>query len=390
MSRRRMNRYPLPANITPIRSRGREYFYHQRNRGTPREGPRTPLPGCPFNPDGSPNGAWWTAYRRLEGVAEPAPRAGTFRAMVEAYERSPEWANLSEKWRTECERYHRAILTHWGDLDVKALEPRHVKALRDSYADIPPPNPALRTKPVEQYRSRPAAANLLVAALSAMISWGVPEGWRSDNPAHAVKGLKGGDGYSHWPMRAIDYYQKHGKEHLWWVVAVALYTGQRQGDVLAMLKNHVRDGEIHVVQAKTGTPLWIPMHRDLLVVLDRMRETLAADATPRLSRHLLVNSRGAGWTADGFKASWQTEMQRREFRPFKRHRLVFHGLRKSAVVFLLEAGCTTAQVASITGQSMQMVEHYAGQVNQQNLARAAILKWESADARRKNIREGSL
>jgi integrase len=132
------------------------------------------------------------------------------------------------------------------------------------------------------------------------------------------------------------------------------------------------------------------MHRDLIAALDRMREALAAEQTPRLSKHLLVNSRGTGWTADGFKASWQTEMQRREFRPFKRRRLVFHGLRKSAVNRLLEAGCTTAQVSSITGHSIQMVEHYARQVDQPKLARAAIRMLEIADARRRNIEEGSL
>lgn len=57
---------------------------------------------------------------------------------------------------------------------------------------------------------------------------------------------------------------------------------------------------------------------------------------------------------------------------------MFHGLRKSAVVTLLEAGCTAAEVAAITGQSMQMVEHYARQVNQKKLAAAAILEWENA------------
>lgn len=61
---------------------------------------------------------------------------------------------------------------------------------------------------------------------------------------------------------------------------------------------------------------------------------------------------------------------------------VFHGLRKSAVVFLLEAGCTDAEVSSITGQSRQMVEHYARQVNQRKLAAAAVLKWETADTAR--------
>lgn len=44
---------------------------------------------------------------------------------------------------------------------------------------------------------------------------------------------------------------------------------------------------------------------------------------------------------------------------------------------LLEAGCTDAEVAAITGQSRQMVEHYARLVNQERLARTAILKWEA-------------
>lgn len=60
--------------------------------------------------------------------------------------------------------------------------------------------------------------------------------------------------------------------------------------------------------------------------------------------------------------------------------LVFHGLRKSAVVFLLEDGSTTAEVQAITGQSQQMVEHYARQVNQRKLATAAVLKWEHQQA----------
>ena len=45
---------------------------------------------------------------------------------------------------------------------------------------------------------------------------------------------------------------------------------------------------------------------------------------------------------------------------------------------LLEAGCTDAEVAAITGQSHQMIEHYSKQVNQKKLASTAILKWENA------------
>jgi hypothetical protein len=44
------------------------------------------------------------------------------------------------------------------------------------------------------------------------------------------------------------------------------------------------------------------------------------------------------------------------------------------------AGCSDAETAAITGQSRDMVEHYAKQVNQKRLAAAAILKLEAADA----------
>lgn len=43
---------------------------------------------------------------------------------------------------------------------------------------------------------------------------------------------------------------------------------------------------------------------------------------------------------------------------------------------LLEAGCTEAEAAAVTGQSRQMVQYYALQVNQERLADAAIGKME--------------
>jgi len=45
---------------------------------------------------------------------------------------------------------------------------------------------------------------------------------------------------------------------------------------------------------------------------------------------------------------------------------------------LLEAGCTMAQVATVTGLSWKMVEHYAETVSQAKLAANAILQWEQA------------
>ena len=223
----------------------------------------------------------------------------------------------------------------------------------------------------------PSVANNLVRYLSAMISWGIPRRWHTNNPCNHVKKLKIGDGYSPWTRREIAHFRKHARTDLWHAVALALYSGQRQGDVLEMRRSDIVDGVLRVKQNKTGKLQYVPMHADLRAIIAEM---------PRNSVYLLTNSNGQPWSVDGFKTAWQREMDRRIFAPLRRRRRTFHGLRKSSVVFLLEAGCSDGEVCSVTGQSRQMLEHYSREVNQLKLARAAVLKWERADGRTKNER----
>jgi hypothetical protein len=120
---------------------------------------------------------------------------------------------------------------------------------------------------------------------------------------------------------------------------------------------------------------------------ENLRSVLAE--IPRVAVTILTNSRHVPWTPDGFRHVWADQLASPH-----------HGASKGAPaasstasesVVLLEAGCTDAEVSAITGQSREMVEHYALQVNQRKLAAAAILKWESAtQARTENERDDSL
>jgi hypothetical protein len=78
------------------------------------------------------------------------------------------------------------------------------------------------------------------------------------------------------------------------------------------------------------------------------------------------------WTKTAFKTAW------RRHRPTTCAGYVWHGLRKSAVVTLIESGCTPTQTAAITGQSLQMVEHYGRRVDRTRLARDAMRIWEKS------------
>jgi len=277
----------------------------------------------------------------------PPPREDTVTVLIHTWQQSPEWAQMADKTRREWLRYCRIVDAAWGRQPVIAIEPRHVLALRDTLA------------------TKPATANNLIRCLSSMLAWSVPRGWRAENPCREVRPLKGGDAYAPWPWDVIEAVKSDVRPDLWHAVALALYTGQRQGDVIAMRWDALTPNGIAVRQAKTGKQLLLPIHRELRAELD---------AIPRRAVTILTTKGGRPWTVDGFRTTWG------KARPdiLAERGLVFHGLRKSAVVMLLEAGCTDAEVAAITGQSREMVEHYARMVNQQQLARSAVLKWEAS------------
>jgi integrase len=340
-------RYGMPPHVHVVRAKGREYFYFQIRRGEKLAGRRTKIPGSPFDSSGAPDAEWWAVYRQAAGVREDEARgaAGTFSLLIADYQAE----GTRKEWRALLQRVKDA----WGDLAVKGIETRHVLALRDKWA------------------STPARANNMLRALSSMLSWSVPRGWARVNVALNVKKLKGGEGYAPWPWDAIELFRAKARPEMARAVALALYTGQRQGDVLRMQWHNV-EGElvsVEVVQRKTKKQLRIPVHRDLKFVLAEIGGTEGP---------VLRDRRGQAWDEPRFRATWHREMNRKEFTSLREKRLVFHGLRKSAVVMLLEAGATDAEVAAVTGQSREMVEHYARQVSQRKLAAAAVLKWEAA------------
>lgn len=346
----------LPPHVNVVRVKGRPYYYFHPGRGTKYSKRPVRLPDDPRSPE------FWAVYRQAMNEPELRDSDNAVNALIAAYKAAPEWRQLADTTRANWGLYLERINDVWGRLEVRGIEPRHVLALRDNYA------------------ATPAAANNLLRCLSSMLSWSVPRGWRVDNPCLLVPKLRAGEGYEPWPWELILLARQYLRPDLWQAAALALYSGQRMGDVLAMRWDQVSGNIIAVAQEKTRKRLAIPLHEDLRKVLVE---------TPKSAVTILTSTSGTPWTKDGFKTSWQKAIAAPRngsgdpaplwpLRAIREGGFVFHGLRKSAVVFLLEAGCSDAEVAAITGQSRKMVEHYGRQVSQRKLAASAILKWERA------------
>ena len=198
--------------------------------------------------------------------------------------------------------------------------------------------------------------NLVKAVLSAAFTWGRRRGKTDARPTADIEKQEGGS-HEPWPQDLVDAALHSDNDTVRLATHLLYFTGQRIGDVCQLRWGAVGSGSVALRQQKTGKDLDVPLHSELADELAR---------TPKRGIRILE-----GWTVPKLRKELQawTREQGVETVP--------HGLRKNAVNSLLEAGCTIAEVASITGQTFAIVEHYAARVNQRKLGKAAVLKMEA-------------
>jgi integrase len=143
-------------------------------------------------------------------------------------------------------------------------------------------------------------------------------------------------------------------------LALGLYTAQRRGDVVRMGRQHIRAGELVVRQGKTNAALVIPVLPELAAIID---------ATPTGHLTLLVTKTGKSYSPNDFSEQFRKWCDAADLPP----ECSFHGLRKTALTRLADAGCTAHQIAAISGHaSLKMVERYTKAADQRRLAREAM------------------
>lgn len=343
MGRKRKAVLVLPDYVHVVkRPSGRVNYYYQKYRGTPKQEKAIPLPD-PLSKE------WESALK----AAQAGPQPGKFAQFIDAYEASPKFEKLAKKTRKEYKRYLIIARGYFGRRDPREIMPFHLAELQDDFGS-----------------ETPAKANMIVAAIGAMYAWGIQRNWADMNPANAITRLDGGE-YEPWPQKIWELAMDSLRPDMRLACVFCLYTGQRISDVLAMNLESVKDDMIAVRQIKTGKPLWIPLHSELKPVIAERRQT-GIGKMP-----LVMSPAGKHYTVDYFHAQWGLEMQKEPQSAIRKEGYVPHGLRKNAVNKLLEVGCTTHEVAAITGQSLQMIEHYSKAVNQVKLAISAMRKWEA-------------
>jgi integrase len=288
-----------------------------------RNGPR--LHSAPHSPEFI---AEWQAA--VAGRGRPARAAtGTLQDIIGAYRASADYRSLADATREGYARRIAKVEDEFGDLPIKALANPSARGIMLDWRD------GIAAK-------HPREADYCLSVLQAILSWA----WnRRRIPAHPLERNLGRVYHG----TRIDRVYQAGDIALILMLTWAAYDGTA----------------LNIYQTKTGARVRVPVTKALKSLLD---------ATPRIAVTICTTSRGTPWTRDGFKTSWGK---------VKPAGLTFHDLRGTAVTRLAVAGCTTPEIASITGHSLTSVatileKHYLH--NDPRIAESAVIKLEKHKA----------
>jgi integrase len=301
------------------------------------------LPGQPGSPE------FMEAYSNfLDSKPEPTGKApGTFGRVITNYYSSVNFINL----KPSSKRNYRYVL------EPLAKEHGHKPAALLTDEDV--------RDIIESIGARsPQMANLTKRVLRNMLIIAYERKWipRPVTGGRIVS-YKGGKHHT-WTQGEMDIYEARWplgtRERL--AYALLLYTDQRGGDVVRMRRGDIVNGEIRLVQEKTGTVMVIPIHPELMAAIKEFKFnglTLIGDRQGRpISRSALTELIKKAVSLAGLPAH-----------------CVPHGLRKSMLVRMAENEATTKEMQSISGhRSTKEIERYVIDANQASLARSALPK----------------
>lgn len=216
--------------------------------------------------------------------------------------------------------------------------------------------------------ARPEAANGMVKVLPQVFKYAMQYDRIDRNPADGIELLKSGSEGSHsWNLAEFEEYEEAHpiRTVTRLALALALYAGQRRGDLVQFGKEHVRDEWLIFTQNKGHDRNPIRLE---LPIIPALRHVI--DASPTGDLTFLVTAHRRAFTNNGSGNRFREWCDKAGL-----PHCSVHGLRRAAAARLAEFGCTEFEIMSITGhQTSKEVTRYTKAASQTTRAPSALVK----------------
>jgi integrase len=263
-------------------------------------------------------------------AAKAATPQGVILSILHGYQASEDFRGLADSTRRSYVPLIRRVEKDFCDFPLSALTDRRTRgvfmAWRDKIAAV----------------SGRRQADYAWSVLARVLSWALDRGIVAANPCtHGGRLYRGSRAEKIWTAADEATFLERAPAHLRLALLLALWTGQRQGDLLRLPWSAYNGAYIRLRQSKTGRRVQIRVGAPL---------KLALDSAPRRSTIMLTTSDGKPWTSDGFRASWRKASAAAGIVG-----VTFNDLRGTAVTRLALAEASEAEIATVTGHSLRDV-----------------------------------
>jgi integrase len=310
-----------------------------------KSGPR--LKGEPGSPE------FIASYNEAAAQKLKTP-SGWLLSLLQRYQQSDDFRSLGERTRKDYVGIiQKVIEPEFSDFPLSALQDKRTRGIFLDWRD----RLALKSR---------RQADYAWTVLALVLSWSKDRGQIDVNPCERGGRLyRGSRAEKIWTEDDEARFLKTAPAHLHLPLTLALWTGQRQGDLLRLPWSAYDGTHIRLRQSKGKVRVVIPVGAPLKGALD---------TAVKRSTIILTTTEGNPWTPDGFRTSWRKACKRAGIVG-----VTFNDLRGTAVTRLALAGCTEAEIATITGHTLRDVRsildvHYLHR--DPALAESAIRKLE--------------
>jgi|tagenome__1003787_1003787.scaffolds.fasta_scaffold20920886_2 integrase len=308
---------------------------------------------------GKPGSSEFLASLAMAEQSSRQRQAGTLSGLVRDFEATKQWRRLAESTRTEYKRVFRFWDAEYGTCPYGALEDK-----------------AFRTDVIRWHdkfsETKPREADNRVTILARVLSWAAKDGPLKVNVLDGFERAYSSDRSEIiWLPEQVEAFLAVASPEMQLAMALALHTGQRQGDIRKLAWSAYDGRSICLRQGKANrlgniaSVTRVPCTKALKITLD---------SAPRRAAVILTTKTGRAYQKRYFAEQWEGTCNAAGITD-----LHFHDLRGTTVTMLFRAGCNIGEIVAITGHSLrraqEILDKYLARTSQ--LAESAIAKFEN-------------